>query len=197
MKNKEDIKELWDQQKTDLPDSNELIEKAGKFRRKNLTRLILTNAALIFTSVFIGFIWFYFQPKMITTKIGITLCILAMVMYLVVYNRIIPLLQKSFLTDSSSDYLHKLLKLKEKQRFLQSTILNIYFIVLSTGLFLYMIEYTSRMNIFWKISSYVIVMIWFGITWFYLRPKRIKKEEKAINEIITKFESYSRQLGQD
>ena len=197
MNNETDIKELWNRQKADLPDSKELIEKAGKFRRKSMKRLILTNAALILTSVFIAFIWIYYQPEMLTTKIGITLCIFAMVLYLIVYNLMIPLLLKSNVTDSSSEYLNQLLELKEKQLFLQSTMMNIYFIVLSAGLFLYMIEYTSQMSMFWGIASYVIVIIWFGIVWFFLRPRSIRKQEKAINEMISKFESYRKQLGSE
>ncbi|MBS1519245.1 MAG: hypothetical protein JSS91_14260 [Bacteroidetes bacterium] len=196
MKNNTDIKELWNRKKAELPDSSELIEKAGKFRRKSLSRLILTNAALLLTSLFIGFIWFYYQPEMITTKIGITLTILAMISYLAVYNLMIPLLTKNHLTDSSAEYLQRLLKIKQKQLFLQNTMLNIYFIVLSAGLFLYMIEYTSRMSHIWGIASYAIVLTWFLINWFYLRPRSIRKQEKSINEMISRAESYRRQLGE-
>ncbi len=194
MSNNTDLKELWHQQETAIPDTKDLFEKANTFKKKNVRKLIIANILLILTSAFIVFIWYYYQPKMITTKIGIILTIFAMVLYLFIYNQIIPLLMTASYEKNSNQYLQQLLKLKEKQLFLQNTILNIYFILLSTGICLYMFEYTSRMTLFWAFFSYGITLLWIAVNWFYFRPRTIKKQQAGINELIKKFEMVSRQL---
>ncbi|HMQ67821.1 MAG TPA: hypothetical protein PKA90_02755 [Ignavibacteria bacterium] len=188
------LKELWNEQSTVIPDQKEILEKADNFRKKNLRKLVLTNILLLLTSAFIGFIWYYYQPEMITTKLGIVIVILAMIIFLCCYNLMIPELKKSDYSLSSSEYLKKLLGLKEKQKFLQTTMLNIYFIMLSAGIALYMYEYASRMKMLWTIFTYGLTFLWIAINWFYFRPKSIKKQDKAINELIDKFGNLSNQL---
>ena len=50
------------------------------------------------------------------------------------------------------------------------------------------------MTLFWGIFSYVLTLGWIGFTWFYLRPKQIKKEEDRVNTLIAKFEVVNKQL---
>jgi len=197
MNNTIDLKELWKKQETAIPDTKELYDKIKTFKKNNLYKLIITNIALLLTSAFVGFVWYYFQPEMITTKIGIVLVILAMALYLFVYNKMIPLFVDVGYELNSRQCLLQLLKLKENQFFLQSTILNIYFILHSTGIFLYMLEYTFRMKLPWAILSYAITFLWIAIVWFYFMPRTIKKQQIKINELINKFEVLSRQLTTD
>ena len=86
MNNNIDLKELWNKQETTIPDTNELFVKLKTFKKNNLYKLVFANIILLFTSAFIGFVWYYFQPELITTKVGIILAILAMALYLLVYN---------------------------------------------------------------------------------------------------------------
>ena len=53
------------------------------------------------------------------------------------------------------------------------------------------------MTFFWGIFTYVVLLGWIGFTWFYLRPKQIKKEERRINGLIAKFEALNKQLEED
>jgi predicted signal transduction protein with EAL and GGDEF domain len=99
------------------------------------------------TIIFVGFIWYYYQPEFITTKIGIILTALSMIIFLVPYNRQFSLLSGNKTEPNSKEYLQKLIKLKEKQLFQQTTMLSVYFLMLSLGIGLYMIEYASKMTI--------------------------------------------------
>ncbi len=186
--------ELWKKQKTGAPDKEELMSKMNKFKKTNLKRLVITNLLLISTSLFIIFVWVYYQPQLIITKIGISLIILAMVIFVIAYNQSFTLLRKTTNELSNTDYLKNLLAIKAKQKFMQTTMLNLYFVLLSAGIGLYMYEYTRRMSLFWGIFSYVITGIWILFNWFYLRPKQIKKQESRIDEMINKFEMLNRQL---
>lgn len=192
-----DFKDLWKQQTVSPPNMEELLSKLKHFKKLSMSKLIKTNVMLIATSFFIGFIWYKFQPELISTKIGIILIIFAMALYLFVYNKLGSFYKNIDDNQSNSEYLQKLISIKEKQQFLQSSVLSLYFILLGSGLSLYMYEYTSRMTIFWAGITYGVTLGWVGFTWFYLRPKEIKKQQGSINGLIAKFEAVNKQLEQD
>ena len=73
-----DFKELWGRQQVETSEIKELIKKANEFKRKSRLVLIATNVVMGVTSSAIGLVWYYFQPEFLTTKIGIIICILAM-----------------------------------------------------------------------------------------------------------------------
>jgi hypothetical protein len=186
--------ELWVKQKTGEPNKEDLLSKINKFKKSNLKRLIITNFLLIITSLFIIIIWVYYQPQMITTKIGIILTILAMVIFVIVFNESFALFRKTTNTQSNIEYLKDLIAIKAKQQFMQTTMLNLYFVLLSTGIGLYMYEYTQLMTALGGIFAYGITSIWILFNWFYLRPKQIKKQQSKLDELISKFETVNKQL---
>lgn len=188
--------ELWAKQKTGEPNKEDLLSKINKFKKSNLKRLIIINLLLIITSLFIIFIWVYYQPQMITTKIGIVLTILAMVIFVIANNQSFALFRKTTTTQSNSEYMKNLIAIKAKQQFMQTTMLNLYFVLLSTGIGLYMYEYTQLMTAFWGIFAYGITSIWILFNWFYLRPKQIKKQQSKLDEIIGKFKMLNEQLNE-
>ena len=63
MDNDMNLKELWSQQITEPSTVEVLISKFAKIKNMNLIRLMV-------------FTWLYFQPKWVTTKIGIVVTIL-------------------------------------------------------------------------------------------------------------------------
>lgn len=189
-----DFKDLWKQQTVCPPNMGELLSKVKHFKKVSLRKLILTNVLLIATCFFIGFIWFKYQPEFISTKIGIVLMIFAMAFYLFVYNTLASFYKSIDGDQSNSEYLQKLISIKAKQHYLQSSVLSLYFILLGSGLSLYMYEYASRMTAFWAIIAYVVTLGWVGFTWFYLRPKQIKKEQDRVDGLIAKFDALNKQL---
>ena len=189
-----DFKNIWKQQTSSKPNLEELLGKLKKFRNQNLRRLIFANIGLITTSLLIIFIWYHYQPQMITTKIGIVLVILAMVMFLFAYNKMFMVFYKIDQTQSNNEYLQSLYVVKSKKKFMQTTILNLYFIMLFLGICFYMYEYTSRMTLGSGILAYAVTFAWIAFNWFYLRPRTIKKQEGKLNELINKFEEINNQL---
>ena len=189
-----DFKDLWKKQTISQPDIEDLLTRLKQFKKTSLRILWITNIVLFATCVFIVFIWYYYQPQFISTKIGIVLTIVAMVTYLVVYNRLLSTFKNIDEAQTNQQYLQKLIFIKRKQQFLQSRILSLYFVLLGVGISLYMYEYASRMSLFYGILTYVVLFLWIGFTWFYLRPKEIKKHEIKINNLIEKFEEVNKQL---
>ncbi|WP_034059334.1 hypothetical protein [Lacinutrix jangbogonensis] len=194
MKDNIDFKQYWNKQKIETPAPKELIKKANEFKRKTRFKLIAANLVLLATCMGISFIWFYYQPEFLTTKIGIVLCIIAMLIYLAFHNTLAPLLLNHSLELDTKTQLKQLITLKEKQRFQQTTLLNGYFILLSLGLGLYMYEYVVRMRLPWAIFSYGSVLFWIAINAFYFRPKIIKKQQTQLDKLITQLKDFKAQL---
>lgn len=192
-----DFATIWQQQKVSQPNSEELLGKLKKFKKSSVRKLIISNILLTATSGFILFVWYYYQPQFISTKIGIIITILAMVIYLFTYNKQFTTFNKIDATQNISDYLQNLSSLKTKQKFMQSTMMSLYFGMLSLGISLYMYEYASRMTIFWAIFTYAITLAWIGFNWFYIRPVKVKKEQAKLDELISKFEAINNQLKEE
>jgi predicted permease len=194
MDNNIDFKDLWKKQSVSQPNIEDLLVRLKQFKKVALRSLWITNILLIATSIFIAAIWYYYQPQFISTKIGIVVTILTMVIYLVVYNKLLANYKNVDATQTNHEYLQNLILIKKKQQFLQSTVLSLYFVFLTIGLCLYMYEYASRMTTFWGIFTYVMMLFWMGLNWFLIRPKQIKKQQAKLNGLIAKFEEVDNQL---
>ena len=193
MKNNIDINEIWKNQEMIEPNLAELMKSINSFKSKNLKNIVFINVVLILTSIFVVFIWIYFQPKLITTKIGLITTIIAMLLYGIATNKTIIVPNEEFTLDNNQ-FLIQLIDLKNKQKFLQNTVLKVYFVTLSIGICLYLVEYVLLMNIIVGITTYSATILWIVINWFYLRPKIIKKQNLKINELIRAFEKINSQL---
>jgi len=189
-----DFKDLWKKQTVNEPNIDDILMRLKQFKKANLRSLWKTNILLFATSAFILFVWYHYQPQFISSKIGIVLAILAMAMYVAVYNRLLKDFKHIDTTQTNREYLEKLILIKRKQQFMQSTMLSWYFVLLLVGICLYMYEYTSRMTVLYALFTYAVTLLWIAFNWFYLRPKQIKKQEKKINDLIAKFEEINNQL---
>lgn len=188
---------IWQQQNIVQPNKDELLNKLKLFKKNNLHKLIVTNILLIATSGFIIFIWLHYQPQYLSSKIGIILIILAMAIYLFVSNKQFSIFTRSDDTQTNNDYLKSLIALKTKQKHIQTIILGIYFIMLSSGICLYMYEYTLKMTVFGAICAYGITLTWLCFNWFYIRPKTIKKQQSKLDELISTFKTVNKQLNEE
>ncbi|MFC4477914.1 hypothetical protein [Flavobacterium chungangensis] len=189
-----DFKDLWKKQSVSQPDLTDLLARLSKFKKAALRSLWMINILLSVTSVFIVFIWIYYQPQFVSTKIGIVLTILAMVLYVFVYNKLMGDYKNIDTTQANQEYLQKLISIKKKQQFLQTKMMSFYFIVLTLGICLYMYEYASRMSALGASLAYGVTLLWMLFNWFYIRPKQIKKQQEKINALIEKFEEVNNQL---
>jgi hypothetical protein len=189
------LNDLWKSQYAPQPAAETLIAKWKKTKRSNLRRVLFTNILFTITSLFIIWIWIAYNPQLLTTKTGIVLVILAMAVYGLAYNSLKPLIKEIDSSSGNKEYLEKLLLLKSRQQFLHNTMLNIYFILLSAGLFLYMIEPAMAMSVQSRILVYGITAVWILFNWLYVRPKMRKKQEGKIGELIAKVNEMIRDMN--
>ncbi|MET0944673.1 MAG: hypothetical protein ABWY22_04660 [Flavobacterium sp.] len=189
-----DFKDLWKKQTVSQPNIEDLMARVKQFKKGAVRSLWITNILLLATSVFILFVWYYYQPQFISTKIGIIITILAMVIYLFTYNKLLVKYKNIETTQTNNEYLQNLILIKKKQQFLQTKMMTFYFIALTTGICLYMYEYASRMTLLGVSLTYGLTLFWMIFNWFYIRPKKIKKQQDKINSLIEKFEEVNNQL---
>ncbi len=195
MENNIDIKALWVKQVVPVANPSEMIKEIEHFRRKRMRRTIFLNAILLLTILFVVFIWMYFQPQLASTKIGIILTILSIAMAIFFNSRMLPLYKKTNECSSNSDYLNSLLTVKSKENIMQTTVMNVYFILLSAGIGLYMYEYTFGVSIRFGIIAYLAILVWIGFNWFFLRPRIIKKNIQKTDYLINQIEKVQSQLN--
>lgn len=188
------FKELWSQQQTALPDTTNIYKLATLYKKKKLYHLLLSNVLFLSISIFIGLGWIYFQPQLLSTKIGTSFIILSMLFYIGINNTLLPLLTKENDNLSNNEYLKNLLSIKKKRLFLQTTVLNLYYLCISTGIGLYMYEYAIQLELKWFVTIYLITLLWIGINWIYLRPKAIKKQQQDTTNVIEQFQKINSQI---
>jgi F0F1-type ATP synthase assembly protein I len=192
-----DFKSLWNKQPTgDVPDTKELFAKADKVKRRTRCTIIALNIMLIAISIFVTYIGWNIDHAKLTTKIGVVLMVIGMISYVAAYNQIIPILFKTDVKSNSHDYLDQLIRIKRKEDFINKVMVNIYFTLLSAGLFLYMLQFSVRMTMLNGSCYFIITFAWIGICWF-LHPRLIRKKRKALNDVITRLEEVNKQLDVD
>jgi len=194
MSNNIDFKELWNRGKASAPDVSEIFAKANRLTRKTRCKIWWSNIILSLTILLMIFIWWYYQPQLLTTKIGLILILIAIVMFLITTNQLVPLLAKADEETDSRHFLEQVIRIKHKQEFLNKTMLTGYFILLSIGITLYFIEYVSRGSLLFQVLAYGITFAWIILNWIYIRTRTIKKQQKAINDIIARLEEVNGQF---
>ncbi|HEY8930989.1 MAG TPA: hypothetical protein VIM55_17425 [Mucilaginibacter sp.] len=196
MSNSIDFKALWNREETSAPDVGEIFARANKLNRNSRRKIMVCNILLILTIVFYGLMWWHFHPQMITTKIGWTLMIGAMVMYVISNYQLYPLLVKADMETDSHAFLSQMIRIKYKQESIDNLIIKIYFLLLAVGLGFYYIEYLKKGKLILQITVYGITLALLALNWFYLQERKTKKQHKAMNEIISKLEAVNAQLNE-
>lgn len=190
------FKELWNKQVIRPASMDDLFVLLKRHKKEGLRKLLLANVLLISTTAFIVYLYYSNLSQQALTKAGMAIIILAMLIYLFFYNRLLPFYKTANPAQSNAGFLNQLLQLKKKQHQLHNSLLNMYFILLSVGLACYFYEYTSQMSPFWAAFTYLATLGWVLFNWFYTRPKTIKKQRDKLDEIIDKFEVLNQQLNE-
>lgn len=124
-----------------------IIQGGKSLQEKKVLELIVLNAVLWMTICFVAFVWIYFKPQLLVTKIGILLTIVAMGTVAVFTHKMIPLYRIVDEEQSNREYLNELLAVRRKENFMQTKLMNFYFISLSVGIGLYMYEHIQESSL--------------------------------------------------
>ena len=190
-----DLKALWQQQPAgDKPDINAVIKKAMDLKRKTRNKLISANVVLMFTAVFVIVIWANLDTHVFTTTIGIILIVCSIVAFVAVSSGLHRPLFKSHPEADTFTYLNQLVSMQKKQQFIQTKVMKLYFVFLSLGLFLYMMEFEQRMSVLWAGVTLICCFGWLAFAYFYLGRRQFKKQQAEISGAIAKLQAINKQL---
>ncbi len=192
--NAPDLKSLWVKRTTPPPASDIILQKIKNFQRYRQRCVMRMNIALTTSSLVIIFVWMYYQPELLSTKIGIVLVVAAMGMSMWFHNRSLSLYTNIDSSQTNSEYLQRLMAIAKKETFLQTTVLSSYSLMLTAGISLYMFEYATRMSTLTAALAYGITFAWILLSWFYFRPRQIKKQRGRLDEIIDNAQKIQDQL---
>lgn len=191
----DNLKNIWNQQKVPHQEYEAFLNKAKSYAKQEKFKTYKANILLVITCVFIAAIWWFYQPEYVSTKLGIVIAILTMLIYLFYFNDAYRLIFQPSEEVESKQFLEKLLHFKKKQQVLQTKGINLYLFFIFLGVLLYMYEYASRMSLTGQIITYAIVTIWFGFNWLYFKPRIIKKQREKLNLVITDLQKIENQLN--
>ena len=191
-----DFKSIWQQQHVDVkPDIKEVIKKSRQLKKKARNKLLWTNGLLIAVTIYY-IVLLCWSNHQITTLIGGILVIIGFVGYLVISNGLLIDLFKSHSEVDSFAYLKELLAINRKQELVQTKVLKLYIITLSVGVTLFMIGPAIKMGVIWGSVAYICLFVWMAFAYFYLIPRKVKKQRAEWGAIIEKLQTINDQLTQ-
>jgi len=195
--NAPDLKSLWAKRTTPPPASDTMRQKIQAFQRYRRNCVMRMNIALTASSLVIIFVWIYYQPEFLSTKVGIVLIIAAMGMSMWFHNRSLSLYGNIDSSQSNSEYLQRLMAISKKETFLQTTVLSFYYAMLTTGVSLYLYEYATHLGTLTASLVYGLTFGWILLGWFYFRPRQIKKQRGRLDEVIDNAQKIQDQLEKE
>ena len=137
-----------------------------------------------------------FKPQLLVTKIGILLTIVAMGTVAVFTHKMIPLYRIVDEEQSNREYLNELLAVRRKENFMQTKLMNFYFISLSVGIGLYMYEHIQESSLqFRVVCLFGFPSVgWFD--WFVFRPRIIRRNRQRLDSLIVRVERIKTQIDE-
>ena len=179
---------MWQNTNNDLPSAETVLIENERSRKKMIRKSVFGIITLSFTFFFIVYIGFHYDFELLTTKAGIIITLISICIGIFFNTSLAKLLIKK--VDALVDNQHYLNQLKEiriKQRQIQTTGISVYFLLLTTGIVLYMYEFAKR-DFTFGIISYSLTLAWIAFNWFYLRKRMIKKQQEEIDKQIDNIE---------
>lgn len=195
--NKVDLKNIWQSQNTDQGNLKELSARIDLIKKSNVNKKISASLILVFTSIIICMIWLIYNPKMVTSKIGIILIISSILFFIFSINKNLFSSQKKDKNEdkTNKEYLKYFINLKEEQKKIQTDVLNKYFLVLFLGILLLMYEFATEMDLIGSIIAYTTTVSWLSFVWWYIKPRIIKNQNNAIENMIKKLSIIQEQFN--
>lgn len=188
MKEFDHLMSVWQAQPApDQLSVDEALKQVKKGIRGITSKLYWGIVSIIALIVCSFIITFFFAFKSPATTIGIMIIMITMVMYLSYMVRHYHILNKHDLTINPSEYLHTLKEYQKNRAKVIGWFYYIYLFLISVGLTLYFIEVLELANLYFKLTTYTLIIGWFVFITFYMKPRMFKSEEEKLNLMIDRL----------
>lgn len=183
------FQDIWNNKKTEIPNIKEIKEKANLYRKKQIRATIFQILSLCVSTGMIIWVWFRFPDLHILTKSGMILMFIALAIYIFQNFQKINIISKINPSLNNQEYLKILKILQQKNFYMQTKGINIYYIILSLGMACYLFEFTMRMSLMGGLLTYGLIFLWIIISWVFIRPKQVKKQRDKLETVINALQS--------
>jgi hypothetical protein len=193
MDNLNDLKSIWLTAKTDrLPATDKMVNTIKKYRNKTLQRKILVIVVGSISVTILTWLTFFHSTKMLTTRIGELLIVLAA--SVVIFSNLRSIKRFYDLQDfSNRDYIKFLQKSRQNQIYFYKKTQAAAAVFCSSGLLFYIFEFVHK-NAILSIVTYSLTIILLLILALVVRRKIFNKHAGKLEEMIKRIESLSNQL---
>ena len=193
MDNLDDLKAIWQNVKTvSLPNSSQMINIIKTNKDKTLRRLVFLILGALGMILLVLFASYVYHFKLISSKIGEGLIVFSglilMATNLNSFNRFYKLnvcSNKEYLSFLEQTQLRQLFYFKYTQ------VAGLAFCFIGLVLYLYELVYQNQ---WMMIISYLLLLIYFAIVFFYLRPKTYKKGVVKLNQELENVRRIAQQF---
>lgn len=192
MQNDIDIKSLWNDRKVPAGDLSLVCGKIKRFKRRRIMEAIIIIVLMISVIALGLIIGICLKSQFVTTKAGIALLTVGFILPILSYSRLLYLYHGLQEDRSCMDYINNLLSIKKHEKKQQHIVLNLYFLILSFGLGLYIYEYTFSRSFYVGLLSYTVLLLWIALNWFVFRPRIIKKRSRKLADYMRFIERYQK-----
>jgi hypothetical protein len=197
MKEFDNLKEIWNQQKeSSVPDVSQIISKAKKEKQKMGNKIIIQVAILLLTVVAIGIVGAIIDFKMITSYIGLGIMLATILFFSGIRLYQVFKLKKIDLTESPKKVLSQLEQFYAFQQFVSVKCTLAYFILLNLAFVFYFIEVLKPMSTLMKTIVLVVFVAWMLIAYFILGKKEKQKEFEKTQNIINSIKKIETEYEQ-
>lgn len=194
MSTEPDFKALWSKlASNERPDSAILIQKAAKIRKAFRFKMMVQIVALTASILVMLKAGLSINNREYTTNIGLALMIIGVVAYLITNNQLLPMLFKRKISSSSQEYINQLIRIQHKNEFMHKVMIDVYFCLLTVGLWLYLVQGAKSIIAINAALLYLVPSSFLAIAWAFAK----RHELKTIRQLaytIEKLETLNGQL---
>lgn len=184
-----DLKTLWNNRSAEKPDADKIYLSARQAGRKARSKARLLAVIMGAMFLYMIFIWRYSGMEMQSSKTGLCLVLAALAILCIRKLQFISSVKKTNIAADNKQFLQQLLLIKKERDGKERSALAVYFVLLVGGMSLLLYEPVMRMQPVWRVIVYTLTTGWFLFAWFYLRKRRIAKQDAELDKLIAQLKS--------
>ncbi len=186
----DDIEALWKKpRQLQLPDAADIIKKASREKNKLANKILVQVICLMLAIASMLIVLFTIDFKYATSYAGLALMSACVIVFSIIRFRQTQHLRNMDFSQSPSALLQQFERFYSHQKYVNTTGVMWYTIVLNLAFAFYFYEtlVLAPMLMFWKIIFLVVYVIWMLIATLWLGKRSVRKEHGRTTAIIEKL----------
>ncbi|TAE38331.1 MAG: hypothetical protein EAY66_04350 [Sphingobacteriales bacterium] len=195
MKNFDSLVDIWQAQKSGPQiDYKHIITHFKKSKNKFIIKLSLGLISMAIVLLIIIILWLKTPFTYSTTHISLFIFVLCCLYYIALQIKNLRILSAPFCIETPKKHIQQLQKFKQLRHKQNTRNYFFYTIAMGLGFALYFIEFFAQVNGLVILLSLAFTVVWFTLCYFYLQKIYIKREDKAITQMLEDLDRIKNQF---